>query len=143
MIENQNNLKQSKSEYILIASALFIVALILIYIAVYSPPLVPENIASKQSVVIQTTTKSPTNKNISTTSKIVSSTTNSDVIIININTATVEQLITLDGIGEKIAKRIIDYRTENGAFTNIDELMNVSGIGEKKFNAIKKFISVN
>ena len=134
MIENQNNLKQSKSEYILIASALFIVALILIYIAVYSPPLVPENIASNKTVVNETTTLTSTTESVSTTET-------PDVI--NINTATVEQFISLNGIGEILAKRIVDYRTENGKFTNIDELMNVSGIGEKKFNAIKKFLYVN
>ena len=134
MSENSNNTKQSKSEYILIASALFIVALILIYIAVYSPPLVPENIASNKTVVNETTTLTSTTESVSTTET-------PDVI--NINTATVEQFISLNGIGEILAKRIVDYRTENGKFTNIDELMNVSGIGEKKFNAIKKFLYVN
>ena len=132
MSESSNNTKQSKSEYILIASALFIVALILIYIAVYSPPLVPENIASNKTVAIETSKQISTTENISSNS-----------YVININTATVEQFVSLNGIGEILAKRIVDYRTENGKFTNIDELMNVSGIGEKKFNAIKKFLYVN
>ena len=134
MSENSNNIKQSKSEYILIASALFIVALIIIYIAIYSPPLVPENIVSNKVVVTETVTQIPTSETVSTTN--ISE-------IININTATIEELVTLDGIGEAIAKRIVDYRTENGKFTNIEDLMNVSGIGEKKFNAIKKFLSVD
>ena len=61
---------------------------------------------------------------------------------ININTATAEELQLLDGIGETMAQRIIDYRNTNGNFKSIEELMNVTGIGEKKFNNIKDFITV-
>lgn len=59
---------------------------------------------------------------------------------ININTATEEELRTLSGIGGVIAARIIAYREENGAFSDIAELMNVAGIGEKIFDGIKDFI---
>ena len=61
---------------------------------------------------------------------------------IDINTATVDQLQLLPGIGESLSQRIIDYRKEYGDFTNIEELMNVSGIGEKKFANIKDYIMV-
>ena len=50
---------------------------------------------------------------------------------VNINTATVEQLQTLPGIGPAMAKSIVDYRTKVGKFTKIEELINVKGIGEK------------
>ncbi len=62
---------------------------------------------------------------------------------ININTATVQHLQLLPGIGEALAQRIVDYRETNGNFASIEELMNVSGIGETKFANIKDFITVN
>ena len=61
---------------------------------------------------------------------------------ININTATTEQLQLIPGIGESIAQRIINYRTENGGFKTVEELMEVSGIGEKKFEQMKPYVKV-
>ncbi|MDD2361746.1 MAG: helix-hairpin-helix domain-containing protein [Oscillospiraceae bacterium] len=61
----------------------------------------------------------------------------------NINTASVEQLITLKGIGEVYAQRIIEYRESHGSFDSIEEIMNIKGIGEKRFADIKDFISVD
>ena len=61
---------------------------------------------------------------------------------ININTANVKELQKLSGIGESIALRIVTYRKENGKFNSIEDLKNVSGIGENKFNKIKNNIFV-
>ena len=61
---------------------------------------------------------------------------------VNLNAATVEQLATLPGIGAKVAERILEYRTKNGGFKKIEELMNVKGIGEKSFLKIKPLVSV-
>ena len=61
---------------------------------------------------------------------------------INLNTATLDQLTTLPGIGAKTAERILEYRTKSGGFKKIEELMNVKGIGEKSFLKIKPLVSV-
>jgi competence protein ComEA len=61
--------------------------------------------------------------------------------IININTAALEELDKLPDIGPAIAQRIIDYRTLNGPFKTIDEIMNVKGIGQVTFDKIKSMIS--
>ena len=62
--------------------------------------------------------------------------------LININLATTETLKQLKGIGDVKAQAIIDYRNENGRFKNINEILNVKGIGEKTFEKIKDHITV-
>lgn len=61
---------------------------------------------------------------------------------INLNTATAEQLMELPGIGEAKAASILEYRARIGQFTDIEEIMNVSGIGEAMFERIKDKITV-
>ena len=61
---------------------------------------------------------------------------------VNINTATVEVLQTLPGIGPTIAQRIVEYRQTHGPFQKVEDLLNVKGIGEKKLEKIKPLIEV-
>ena len=61
---------------------------------------------------------------------------------INLNTATLEELMTLDRIGSKYAQRIIDYRETNGPFEKIEDIMKVKGIGPKTFEANKDRLTV-
>lgn len=62
--------------------------------------------------------------------------------LINLNTATKEELMSLNGIGEVKANDIINYRTEKNNFQSIEEIKQISGIGEKIFEKIKSFITV-
>lgn len=60
---------------------------------------------------------------------------------ININTATLSELMNIDGVGEKTAQKIIDYREKNGGFKNIEDIKNVDRIGDKTFEKMKEQIS--
>ncbi|MGL4607204.1 MAG: helix-hairpin-helix domain-containing protein [Eubacteriaceae bacterium] len=62
--------------------------------------------------------------------------------LININTANVDELKSLPGIGEVLAKGIVDYREKNGNYTQLDDLKNVSRIGEKLFENIVSLITL-
>lgn len=61
---------------------------------------------------------------------------------ININTATESELILLDGIGETLARRIVERREEIGEFTSLDQLLEIEGLGESKYNRIKNYITI-
>ena len=61
---------------------------------------------------------------------------------VNINTASQTELESLPGIGPSIALKILNYRKEHGRFSSIDELKNVSGIGDAKFEALKDFVVI-
>ncbi|NWF39309.1 helix-hairpin-helix domain-containing protein [Mariprofundus sp. NF] len=62
---------------------------------------------------------------------------------INLNTATIEQLQALPGIGPSTAAAIEAYRSEHGSFKSVDELTNVKGVGEKRLDAIRDAIEVS
>jgi competence protein ComEA len=64
------------------------------------------------------------------------------LFLINLNSATVQQLQTLPGIGPTLARRIIDFRERNHGFKRIEELLAVPGISERKWKAIRDKVSV-
>lgn len=80
-------------------------------------------------------TNPDSNKDISNSNKVVDNK-------VSINDGTKEELMTLSGIGEVKAQAIIDYRNKNGKFSKIEDLMNVSGIGESTYNQIKDNIKL-
>ena len=62
--------------------------------------------------------------------------------LLNINTASAEELQTLPNIGAKMAQRIIDYRSQKGNFTSVDALQNVKGVGAKTLEKLRPFVDV-
>ena len=65
-----------------------------------------------------------------------------EISLVNINTATIEDLMKLNGVGKAKAKSIIDYRNKNGSFKSIEDIKNVPGIGDSLFEKIKEYITV-
>ncbi len=96
--------------------------------------IIPKNVDVETSVSFE--------HNYSVEDVITEEETSTNESIVNLNTASLEQLMTLSGIGETKAKAIIEYRDTNGGFKNIEEIKNVSGIGESTFEKIKDFIKV-
>lgn len=62
---------------------------------------------------------------------------------VNINTASVAELTTLNGIGEKKAQLFLDYREENGLFMKLEDIKNIPGIGDKTFESLKPYITID
>ncbi len=61
---------------------------------------------------------------------------------VNLNEATVQDLVKIKGIGQKYAERIVEYREGNGKFEKVEDIMRIKGIGKKKFESMKDLIFV-
>ena len=102
-----------------------------------------EVIKSTNDKTTTTTTEIPNNAAIPDNSNTSSDTSSTTLNLkINLNTASKEELTKLRGIGEAKAQDIIDYRNTNGSFKTIEEIKNISGIGDALFAKIKDYITV-
>lgn len=99
---------------------------------------IPKTTTTSKTTTITTNKKTTTQTQ---TTETTTSTANENNII-NINTASLNELLTIKGLGKTKAENIINYREINGNFNSIDELLNVNGIGQITFEKIKEFIKV-
>ena len=65
------------------------------------------------------------------------------LLVLHLNSATVEQLERLPGVGPVLAKRIVDFRDRKGGFKRIEELLAVPGVSEKKWKAMREYLVLN
>ena len=126
-------------ESVLVAIAFVLLAGIIAYNAVTLSSSEEGDVLESVSTSISTSSSVSFSETESTTSQSSKETTAGKV---NINTAGLTELTTLTGIGEVKGQAIIDYRTEHGPFASVDELTNVSGIGDKTLAKIRDQITV-
>lgn len=88
------------------------------------------------------TTAAPDETDEGTEAPDATPTVTGEAALVNINRATAEELTALPGIGDTLAQRIVAYREEHGAFASVEAITEVSGIGEKRFEAIQNLITV-
>lgn len=118
--------------WFLIAIALVLCAVLIGYNVLF--------VQEPQAIVVQTDIAEATDNHFSTAEEVYIAPSGK----VNINTASAEEMQEeLDGIGEVIAQRIVSYRETNGPFTDIHQIQNISGIGDKKFAAIQDKITVS
>ena len=91
---------------------------------IYIPSLAEEQIADEEIQIISSASGSNDNGKV------------------NINKASITELQKISGIGESTAKKIIEYRNTNGKFKSIEDLKNIQGIGDKKYDSIKEEVTV-
>lgn len=120
---------ENKNEKILISIGLIMFAMLIGYNTFFTPQM-PSVVQNSGDIIADKHKKDSDQKS-------------SKNYKINLNTASEEELIeNLDGIGSAMAKRIIEYRETNGGFYSIEELMNIKGIGEKRFEKLKNSVTV-
>lgn len=125
-------MSKGKHELILIATALIILGALFAYANFSSPDLYASSTPTdKQPYVVTPSASTSSNGEVFNEYDVDAEYPYKDYSLVNINTADVEKLCTLSGIGEAKAKAIIEYRNENGKFYSVYDLENVSGISRK------------
>lgn len=125
-----------RQSLIVIGFGLIILAGIILYFAFSIPKVNDETVLNKTVTISEAH---------STGQKISNKNGNSESSIdypININTCTVDDLVTINGIGEKKASAIVEYRAVIGGYTSVEEIKNIKGIGDKVFDKISPYLCV-
>jgi competence protein ComEA len=126
--------------FILIMAGL--TAIFCAFIIIYNFLAMPSYGTASGSAKLMMLSSSASQQTVSQSSASQQAVSQSSSALINLNTATKEQLMTLPGIGDALAQNIIDYRLANGGFKSIDELENVKLIGQARYDKIKDLVIV-
>lgn len=114
-------MNKKSSQFVLIGLACLLLGSILIFQVYDVPPLYPDSHPGEIKAAQSVQPKPP--------------------VMVNLNTASAEELMTLEGIGAVKADAIIQYREESGGFSTISEVMNVKGVGESTFEQISPYLT--
>lgn len=141
-------MKDSKYQtMIMIGIVLVFLAGVMIYTSLSSPREYVEETTGQtviQSTIINQTNPAPNNQSVATEQVQVQTVTSSSSFtgVVNINTCTEEELLAVEGIGEKRAALIVAYRNEIGGYTSVDQIKNIKGIGDGIYNDIAPYLTV-
>lgn len=126
----------------MIGIALLVMSGILIYVSLSTPGVYKE---SETTVIqISSSTEAATNRAKSSTAASKSSDNSATAVSypINLNTATVEELVSIDGLGESRASAIIEYRDYLGGYTSVEQIKEISGIGDATYAKLAPYLTV-
>lgn len=126
----------------MIGIALLVMSGILIYVSLSTPGVYKES--ETTAIQISSSTEAATNRAKSATAASKSSDNSATAVSypINLNTATVEELISIDGLGESRASAIIEYRDYLGGYTSVEQIKEISGIGDATYAKLAPYLTV-
>lgn len=126
----------------MIGIALLVMSGILIYVSLSTPGVYKES--ETTAIQISSSTEAATNRAKSSTATSKSSDNSATAVSypINLNTATVEELVSIDGLGESRASAIIEYRDYLGGYTSVEQIKEISGIGDATYAKLAPYLTV-
>lgn len=126
----------------MIGIALLVMSGILIYVSLSTPGVYKES--ETTAIQISSSTEAATNRAKSSTAASKSSDNSATAVSypINLNTATVEELVSIDGLGESRASAIIEYRDYLGGYTSVEQIKEISGIGDATYAKLAPYLTV-
>lgn len=126
----------------MIGIALLVMSGILIYVSLSTPGVYKESETTATQISSSTETEANSAKSAGSASKSSDNSATAVSYPINLNTATVEELVSIDGLGESRASAIIEYRDYLGGYTSVEQIKEISGIGDATYAKLAPYLTV-